>query len=148
MEIPSDFNELLALLNAHKVEYVIIGAHALAHYGAPRLTGDLDILIRPDLENGKRIIAALNEFGVGSLDFVASDFAKPDNVVQIGVIPLRVDLLTSITGVTWDEAWSGHVIGKLGNQSVSFLSKEQFIANKRASGRAKDLGDLDTIGEL
>src|SRR5512145_2725308 len=101
MEVQKDFKELLALFNAHKIDYIIVGAYALAHHGAPRYTGDLDILVRPDAENGRHIVAALREFGFGSLGLSVEDFTVPDKVVQLGVPPVRVDIVTSLTGVTW-----------------------------------------------
>lgn len=88
MEVQPDFRDLLVLFNAHKVDYLIVGAHALAYHGAPRYTGDIDILVRPDLENAQRIIQALKEFGFGSVGLTAEDFAVPDRVIQLGVAPV------------------------------------------------------------
>ena len=107
MEIQRDFKELLALFNANKVDYLINGAHALAFHGSPRYTGDLDLLVRPDPKNSALIIAALDKFGFGALDITATDFQIPDKEIQLGVPPVRIDLMTSLTGVSWDEAIGG-----------------------------------------
>jgi hypothetical protein len=147
MEIHQDFKDLLALFNAHKVDYIIIGAYALAFHGAPRYTGDMDIYVKPDVENAQRILVALNEFGFGAVGLSPKDFEEPDKVIQLGVPPVRVDLVTSITGVTWDEAFLGKVKGKYGNVSVYFIGRDHFILNKRALGRKKDLADLEALGE-
>ena len=147
MEIPRDFSELLALFNARGVEYVIVGAHALAFHGAPRATGDLDLLVKTDPANARRIMGALEVFGFGSVGITASDFETPGLVVQLGITPVRVDLVTSLSGVTWDEVVAGRVAGKLGGVPVSFIGREHFIANKRASGRARDLADVEALGE-
>jgi len=145
MEAQNDFRELLALFNAHEVDYIVVGAFALAHHGAPRYTGDLDILVRPDAENGGRIVRALAGFGFGSLGLSIGDFTAPDKVVQLGVPPVRVDLVTALTGVTWQEASAGRVKGTFGDVPVFYLGKKQFIQNKRALGRMKDLADIEAI---
>src|SRR5512139_2427835 len=146
MEVQQDFRDLLALFNAHRVEYIIVGAHALAYHGAPRYTGDMDILVRPHPENAKRIIEALDEFGFGSLGLVAGDFTVPDRVIQLGVAPVRIDIVTSITGVSWEEAAAGRVQGSYGDVVVHFLGRQEFILNKRALGRKKDQADLEALG--
>jgi hypothetical protein len=147
MEICPDFKELLALLNAHEVEYVIVGAHALGYFGVPRYTNDLDILVKPSVTNGQRIVAALAAFGVRSLGFTAEDFAEEDSIVQLGVPPVRIDLITSVTGVTWEEIYEGKEAGKFGGIAVFYIGKKEFVQNKRATGRPKDLGDISVIGE-
>lgn len=147
MEVQQDFGDLLALFNAHDVDYMIVGAHALAYHGAPRYTGDIDILVRPDSENAQRILHALDDFGFGSVGLTIEDFVSPDKVVQLGVIPVRVDIVTSITGVTWEEAAAGRVKGKYGDVAVHYIGRKEFILNKRAIGRKKDLADLEAIGE-
>lgn len=147
MEVQEDFKELLELLNEHKVEYMIVGGYALAYHGAPRFTGDIDIFVHPSPENAKNILSALNDFGFGSLDLKIDDFQDPDSVVQLGVPPVRIDIITSISGVTWEEANVGKKRGVYGDVPVSFLGREQYITNKRASGRKKDLADLESLGE-
>jgi hypothetical protein len=147
MEVQPDFRDLLALFNAQGVDYIIVGAYALAYHGAPRYTGDMDILVRPESENAERTLRALEEFGFGSLGLTVDDFAAPDRVIQIGVTPVRVDIVTSLTGVSWEEAAAGRVTGHYGDLEVHYLGREQFILNKRALGRKKDLADLESIGE-
>jgi hypothetical protein len=148
METQPDFRELLALFNAHHVEYLIVGGYALAFHGAPRFTGDLDIFVKPDAVNAHRILTALEAFGFASVGLTPSDFERPDQVIQLGVPPVRIDLITSITGVSWDEAWAGRVAGRYGDMPVSFIGREQFITNKRATGRPKDVADLEVLGEV
>jgi hypothetical protein len=147
MEIQPDFKDVLVLFNDHRVDYVIVGAHALAHHGAARMTGDLDILVRPDPENAQRVLAALDEFGFGSLGLRIEDFSQPDNVVQLGVAPDRIDIVTSLTGVSWAQIAKGRVTGTYGDVEVSYIGREEFVLNKRAVGRKKDLADLEAIGE-
>jgi hypothetical protein len=138
---------LLELFNGHKVEYIIVGAYALAFHGAPRFTGDIDIYVHLSPENAQKILSALADFGFGSLNLTINDFQNPDSVVQLGVPPVRIDIITSITGVTWEEANKGKREGLYGNVPVCFLGLEQYIINKRATGRKKDLADLESLGE-
>ena len=140
-------DSLLELFNGHKVEYMIVGAYALAYHGVPRFTGDIDIFAKPSIKNAQRILSALADFGFSSLNLTIEDFQNPASVVQLGVPPVRIDILTSITGVTWEEADNGKVCGLYGDISVHFLGREQYIANKRAIGRKKDLADLESLGE-
>jgi len=147
MEAQPDFRELLALFNECGVDYMIVGGYALAYHGAPRFTGDLDLWVRPDRGNADRILVALDRFGFGSLGLKASDFTEPDNVIQLGFPPVRVDIMTSLTGLTWDDAAAHRVEGEYGDLRVPFIGRDQFVANKRALGRARDLADLEAIGE-
>ena len=147
MEVQQDFKKLLEFLNAREVKYIIVGGYALAFHGAPRFTGDLDVFVKPDSDNAQRIIAVLDDFGFGDLDLTAADFEAGDTVVQLGVAPVRIDIITSLSGVDWDQAYSGRVAGKYGDVPVSYLGREQFIANKRATGRKKDLADIEALGE-
>lgn len=147
MEIQPDFKELLALFNAHKVKCLIVGGYALAFHGAPRTTGDIDILVKPDRRNAKRVVAALNDFGFRSAGLTIEDFEKPENVVQLGVPPVRVDIITSITGISWKEAWSGKINGRYGDIPVYYLGRRQFLSNKKAVGRKKDLADIEALEE-
>ncbi len=147
MEIQPDFKDLLELFNEHQVNYMIVGAYALAFYGAPRYTGDMDIFIKPDVENAQLVQQALNDFGFGSLGLKTSDFSSPDQVIQLGVPPVRIDLITSLTGVSWEEAYTGREKGWYGNIPVYYIGRKQFIQNKRTIGRNKDLADLELLGE-
>ena len=147
MKAQQDFRELLGLFNGHQVEYIIVGAYALAYHGAPRFTGDIDILVHPTPENAGRILSALADFGFGSLNLTVEDFLNHESVIQLGVPPVRVDIIASITGVTWEKADKGKIEGLYGGLPVFFLGREQYIANKRAVGRKKDLADLEALGE-
>jgi len=147
MAVQKDFKELLESLNNHEVEYVIVGGYALAFHGAPRFTGDLDIFVKPDKSNARRVLDALNDFGFGSVNLTGDDFSVPDQVIQLGVPPIRVDIITSITGVTWEEAWKGKVKGEYGDVATCYIGLAEFTANKRALGRKKDLADLEALGK-
>jgi hypothetical protein len=145
MELQPDFKELLELLNAHGVDYLIVGGYALAFHGAPRFTGDLDVYIKISPENAGKVYAALAEFGFGSVGLTSADFLKEKHVVQLGVPPVRIDFVTGIDGVAWDDAWAGRAEGVYGGVPVCFLGKSQFIQNKKASGRLKDLADIEAL---
>lgn len=145
MEVDGDWLELLGLFRSHRVEFVVVGAYALALHGHPRNTGDIDLLVRPTEENASRIMAALTDFGFGAVGLSVPDFCHPDQVVQLGNAPMRIGILTSITGVAWEEAWQGSEVGRLGSEQVRFLGREQYMANKRATGRLQDRVDLETM---
>jgi len=146
MEIRTDFRELLELFNKHKVEYLIVGGYAQAFHGSPRVTGDIDLYVRPTDENAERILAALGDFGFGSLDLSKKDFTTPGMVVQLGVPPVRIDIITRVSGVSWQQADAGKVPGSYGDVSVFFIGRDDFLANKRATGRAKDAADIEALG--
>lgn len=147
MEVQPDFRDLLELFNVNKVEYLVVGGYALAFHGAPRYTGDIDIFVRPNPINAERILKALDEFGFGSAGLKEEDFQSPDKVVQLGVPPVRIDLITSITGVSFEDAFLHGVDGKYGDILVKYIGRDEFILNKRATGRKKDLSDLEALGE-
>ncbi len=147
MEIQQDFKELLELFNKHGVKYMIVGGYALAFYGAPRYTGDIDIFAQPDKKNAEKIMNALNDFGFVNIDISEEDFSHPDKVVQLGVPPVRIDIITSLSGVDWQTAEQHRVKGEYGNIHVFFIGREDFIRNKKATGRYKDLADIEALGE-
>jgi len=147
MEVQKDFRELLELFNEYKVGYLIVGGYALAFHGVPRYTGDIDIFVKPDMENAIRILKALDEFGFGSLDLQEEDFRSPNKVVQLGYPPVRIDIITSISGLSWDEAYEERDKGKYGDVPVYYIGLNHYILNKRASGRKKDIADLEALGE-
>ena len=147
MEVQEDFREFLALLNAHEVEFMIVGGYALAFHGAPRFTGDIDVFVKPDHKNANRIIKVLADFGFRSLDLTIDDFKDQNKVIQLGLPPVRIDIITSLSSVTWEEADASKVPGLYGDVSVSFIGRTQFISNKRAIGRKKDLADIEALGE-
>lgn len=145
MEIPKDFEEFFELLNRHKVRYVVVGGYAFALHAQPRYTKDIDIFVKAERENAKRMLAALKDFGFGKIGIALNDFLKSDQVIQLGYPPLRIDLLTSLTGVTFTQAWKRKVVSKYGKQKVYFIAKRDLIANKKAVGRKRDLLDLDEL---
>ncbi len=145
MRLSNDLREFLELLNSRRVEYVIVGAHSLAFHGRPRYTGDLDILIRATPKNAAKIVGLLNEFGFVHFGFRESDFTEPNQVIQLGRAPNRIDLLSSISGVSTDEAFASKVSAELDGIPVFILGKDALIQNKRAVGRPQDLADLDIL---
>jgi len=145
MSLSVDLREFIGLLNSHGVEYVIVGAHSLAFHGRPRYTGDLDILVRPSAENAKKIATVLVEFGFAESDFKSSDFVEPGQIIQLGRIPNRIDLLTGISGVATGAAFETRIPTELAGVPVFMLSKDLLIQNKRAVGRPQDLADLDAL---
>ena len=147
MDVQPDFRDLLALLNEHKAEYLIVGGYALAFHGAPRFTGDIDIFVRPNEENARRVLDALAAFGFQFPNLTAADFASPNKVIQLGVPPVRIDIVTSISGVSWEEAEAGKEPGVFGDVPVSYIGRQAYITNKRAVGRRKDLADIEALGE-
>jgi hypothetical protein len=147
MEVQSDFRDLLALFNKNNVAYVIVGGYALAFHGAPRYTGDLDLFVRADRDNASRILSALGEFGFGGLEISVEDLSAPNKVIQLGFPPVRIDILTSLTGVSWQQARRGRVAGRFGDLNVHFIGRRQFVTNKKAVGRKRDWADLEAISE-
>lgn len=146
-EIPADdFADLVATMNRQEVEFVIVGAHAVAFHGYARGTKDLDILIRHTPKNIPRVLAALVDFGFGSLGLKESDFAG-DNVIQLGYPPNRVDLLTGISGVDTEKVWKTRVKGTYQGHAALFISRECLLDNKRAAGRGQDLLDVQKLEE-
>ena len=146
MEAQQDFKELLELFNKHRVEYMIVGGYALAFHGAPRYTGDMDIYVKSDSQNGERITAALMDFGFGEIGLSVEDFIYPEKVIQLGVPPVRIDIITSLSGVTWDEASAGKISASYGSTKVYIIGRKQFIENKKATGRKRDDADLESLG--
>lgn len=148
MKLAREWSELIGLLSSHRVRFLIVGAHALAAAGRPRHTEDLDILVEPTRANAKRLGAALAEFGYAALAREAAQFAERDRMATLGREPLRVDIMTSISGVDFARAWKGRAKAKLGRFTVGFLGKKELVANKRASRRTKDLLDLALLEEV
>jgi len=142
-----DFIDLLNAFTVADVRFLVVGAYALAFHGAPRFTGDLDIFVRSSHENAVRIMAALSAFGFGSEGLSPEDFEKPNQIIQLGVPPVRVDLITSISGVTWEQAMGGSIASDMDGTTVRFIGKNELVMNKRAAGRKKDLADIEALGE-
>jgi hypothetical protein len=145
-----DWGELLVSLLDSNARYLVVGAHALAVHGVPRATQDLDVWVDPDPENARRVWNALAVFGapLAALGITPDDLSVLDTVVQVGVPPNRVDLLTGITGVpSFAEAWRTRVMHKIHDRDVPFVDRKTLVANKRATGRLKDRADLEALGE-
>ncbi len=140
-----DFVEMLSALSGAGARFLIVGAHALAAHGAPRATGDLDIWIQATQENAVRVLTALRQFGAPLFDLSESDLTATDTVFQIGLPPSRIDILTGISGVVFDDAWERRMEIGIGDLRVNTIGRSDFIANKKASGRPKDLLDLELL---
>lgn len=147
MKLQRDLREFIELLNSTKARYVIVGGYAVAYHGHPRFTGDIDLLVESSPENATALVQVLRSFGFGELGVQAGDFLSPDSVVQLGVPPNRIDLLTSISGVDFADVWSSRVDAQLDGLPVCFISKDLLLQNKRAAGRAKDLADVSQLAK-
>ena len=147
MTLHPDFREFIQLLNDHSVRYLVVGGYAVALHGHPRYTKDLDIWVEADSENINRLLSALKAFGFGSLEQNVEDFLEPDTVVQLGRPPQRIDLLTELDGVAFDDSYATREEVPIENVSVSFIGLEQLRKNKKASGRHQDLADLEHLRE-
>lgn len=145
---PSEWSEFIGLLCAHHVRFLIVGAHALAVIGRIRATKDLDLLVEPTRANAKRLCAALADFGFAALADRADELARADRVATLGREPLRIDIMTSITGVTFARAWRGRVQVKLGGLEIGVLGRDEFLENKRATARPHDLADVAMVEEI
>lgn len=136
---------MLEFFDAREVRAIVVGAHAVAFHAKPRFTKDLDILVEPTEENGRRIVQALADFGFGSVGLEAKDFAAPGTIIQLGIAPNRIDLITSIESVSFEEAWAGRAEGAFGQQRVFYLGRNELIRNKQAAGRPQDELDLQWL---
>jgi hypothetical protein len=145
--LSKDFKEFAELLNSNKVEYLIVGGYALAAYGCPRYTGDLDFWLGTRLENAHKVMVALTEFGFGGLNISVEDLTREASVIQLGYPPRRIDLLTSIDGVDFAQCYARRWRLEVDGVPLSFISRTDFVANKTASGRPKDLLDLQMLNE-
>jgi hypothetical protein len=139
-----DFRDVLLLFADAKVDFLVVGAYALALHGAPRASGDIDLFVRPSAENAIRVFDQLVRFGapVATLGVTVAELSKPGIVYQIGLPPRRVDILTEISGVSFDEAWTTRETTRLEGRTIPFIGRETFLKNKQASGRPKDLADV------
>jgi predicted nucleotidyltransferase len=140
--LSSDVREFIRLLNTKSVKYVIVGAWAVAYHGRPRYTGDLDVFVSRDPDTAERLMEVIQAFGFGQVGIVRNDFLKPDHVVQLGRAPNRIDILTGISGVSFDETWISRHKGAIDDVTVNIISLELLIKNKQATGRDKDLADI------
>lgn len=142
-----DYNDILSALCAEGAEFLIVGAYAVGVHGIPRATGDIDIWVRPTSENAVRVMRALKRFGAALLDLTEEDLATADTVFQMGVAPSRVDVLTGISGVSFDQAWPSRVTVAVEGLTVPVIGRDDLLRNKAASGRPKDLADLAALGD-
>ena len=140
-----DFKEFVGLLDSTNVEYLLVGGYALAAHGHPRYTGDIDFWVNPTPENAARLMQALTAFGFGGLGLTRDDFMQPDAVVQLGYPPARIDLLTAIDGVSFDACYARRRRLRVDGVELSLIDVDDLRANKRASGRLKDLADLEAL---
>ena len=143
--LPTDFKDFLQLLNENHAEYLLVGGYAVGYYGYPRATGDIDIWVNSTLENAVRVVAALKGFGFGSTAPAPDLFSQPDLVIRMGNPPLRIELLTGISGVEFADCWQLRQSVLLDNIPVYVIDLDNLKANKKASGRLKDLNDLDNL---
>ncbi|MDA0766445.1 MAG: nucleotidyl transferase AbiEii/AbiGii toxin family protein [Verrucomicrobia bacterium] len=140
--LPKDSREFIELLLSQKVEFLLVGGYALAFHGAPRFTEDIDLFVMVSPQNADRIIKVLDDFGFGGIGITSADFLEPDQVIQLGRTPHRIDLLTGISGVDWETAWSSRIEADLDGLTVPAIGKAALEANKKATGRPQDLADL------
>ncbi len=145
MKTEKDYEEFLELLNKHDIRYCIIGAFALAFHARPRYTKDMDILVEATNDNAKRLLAALREFGFGSLNLSVEDFSSKGNIIQLGCEPVRIDIITSIKGLEFADIWDSRIQGPYGKQTVNFIDRQNLIRSKKLSNRAQDKADLDLL---
>ena len=139
------FKELLLAFNAHNVEYLIVGAHALAAHGHVRATKDLDLWVRPDMSNAQRVLKALSQFGAPLSDLTVDDLTRKETVFQIGVPPLRIDVITNIDGVEFTEAWPDRLETLFGGVPAFVISRHHLITNKKTAARLQDLADVEQL---
>lgn len=145
MPLADNLREFVELLNSHKVEYLIVGAHALAFHGHPRYTGDLDILVHNSAENAERVRQVVTEFGFQLANLTAMDFQQSGQIIQLGRPPQRIDILTSLSGVEFSEAWESRIQSEVENVPVAFLSRDCLIRNKKATDRPQDRADVEAL---
>jgi len=145
VKIPKDSREFIELLNSAGVEYVVVGGHAVGYHGYPRYTGDIDFLVRPTPEDSARLVKVLVTFGFGASENLTDTLVSPDQIIQLGIPPNRIDLLTSISGIDFEEASRGAKTATLDGVPVRLIGLAALLKNKRASGRAKDLADIEEL---
>ena len=142
MNLDKDFNEFVALFVSNEVRFMVVGGYALAAHGLPRATGDLDTWVWISPQNASNIVTALNEFGFSQAGLSVVDFDHPDSVIQLGYPPHRIDILTSIDGVDFEDAWDRRVLIEIDGQIIPFIGRDDLITNKRAAGRPQDIADV------
>lgn len=147
MDLAPDFNEFFRLLNDERVEFVVVGAYALALHGVPRYTGDMDILVRPAPDNAERLLRVIRSFGFPAPELTVETIVARTCLIQMGVPPVQLHIMSDIDGVTWDDVWRDREVAVLSGLDIPFIGRRSFISNKRAAGRPKDLADIEALGE-
>jgi len=145
MDISSDYRELFKILNKHKVKYLVVGAYAVIFYTEPRYTKDIDIWVEPALKNAEKLYKALGEFGAPLKDISTKDFADKKTIYQIGVAPVRIDIMTSISGSVFTEAWKDRRKTKYADISINIIGVKDLIRSKKKTGRPIDLNDITQL---
>ena len=145
MKLDKDFNEFVELFVARGVRFLVVGGYALAAHGYPRATDDFDAWVWANSENAEKIVECLAEFGFGGLNLTTDDFTTLDRVVQLGYPPYRIDIITSISGVKFDNAWANRLVVDVDGLQVPFIGRDDLLKNKRATGRPKDLLDVERL---
>lgn len=145
MPLSKDLREFVEFLNSNGVEYLVVGALSVAWHGYPRYSADIDFFVNASPANASRVLNAIQQFGFGSLGLTVEDFTAPARVIQLGHEPNRIDLMTSISGVSFDDAWQTRVEGELDGILVHFIGRDALLRNKEASGRGKDRIDVEEL---
>ena len=149
MELDKDFKEFVELLNDKNVEYMVVGGYSVAHHGFPRYTGDFDVWINPSKSNGAKMIDVLNDFGFGSMGLTVADFMRPDKIIQFGVEPVRIDIITEIDGIgSFNEAYKNIDKIKYGKMKINFIGFNDLIINKKASNKLQDQRDVKELERI
>jgi len=148
MRLEKDFKEFIESLNKNSVRYLIVGSFALSYYSEPRYTKDIDILVDSTVSNADRLMTAIREFGFSDIELGSRDFLEPDQVIQLGIAPLRIDLLTSLKGIPFAEAWDRRTTGQYGDIPAFYISKQDLIDHKKLVGRKQDLADIEKLTKL
>ena len=145
MRVEKDFKEFIESLNKNSVRYLIIGSFALSYYSEPRYTKDIDLLVDSTASNADRLMTAIREFGFSDIELGSRDFLEPDQVIQLGIAPLRIDLLTSLKGIPFADAWDRRTTGQYGDIPAFYISKQDLIDHKKLVGRKQDLADIEKL---
>ncbi len=148
MDLDKDFKEFIELLNEHEVKYLVIGGYAVNFHGYPRYTKDIDFWLWMTEDNIQNLMQALRKFGFGSLDLEIEDFMAPENIIQLGYEPYRIDLLVDVAGVDFEECYERRIESALDGINVKFLSLEDLVASKKTAGRLQDLADAEQLEKL
>ena len=145
IQLPPDFKEFLKLLNSHRVEYLLVGGYAVGYHGYPRATGDIDLWVAVRQNNAEKLVVALREFGLNAPQLSADIFLQENQIIRMGVPPMRIELLTTISGVDFDSCYSERIVDVIDSVEVHIINLKHLKQNKQASGRYKDLDDLQYL---